>query len=226
MPTPRTAKPNATATIEPVGQRATVPRDHAVKVVIKLSSVDAKHADRAHVVRVARKSLAGFPPARGRPDGRGFVALSASSRLARTRSVGGVVVAVEGSVVWPGMPGDAAVERCRAALLVEGYQVDVQVKRECADPACATFVLIDWDHRADLPAGWSSQLICGRHSFRTCSACNSTYVLTSTNFAGHAPSFSCPVCGLLMVGWGSSKLWTAELLTKGRRPAAAGRMRR
>jgi hypothetical protein len=229
MPTIKPIKPNATVTIEPVGPRTMVPRDHAIKVVIRLSSVDpqhAEHADPAHAMRVARKSLAGFPPAEGQPDRREFLALSSSSRLARTRTVDSVVVAVEGSVVWPGVPGDDAVERCRAALLVDGYRVELHMKRECADPACEMAVLIDWDHRADLPAGWSSNLICGRHNFRTCPACKSTYMLTSTSYAGGAPSLECQVCGLLLVGWGSSKLWTAALLTKGRRPAEARRARR
>ena len=43
-------KPIATATIEPIGARTSVPRDHVVKVTIKLNAIDAKYADKIFVI--------------------------------------------------------------------------------------------------------------------------------------------------------------------------------
>jgi hypothetical protein len=213
---PTTAsKPTATATIEPMGHRATVPRNHLINITLKLTPIDAKHADKEYVASVARRSLEGFPPANGQPDRRRFGDVSVSGKVGKSGGVSNVVVCVEGSVVWPGRPGDDPVERLRAVLLAEGYRVAVREKRECAESECTTEAMVEWNRPSDLPSGWYSNLICGKHNYRTCSKCKSIYVLTSTSSAGQAPSVHCGVCGEVMIEWGSSKMWNAELITRG-----------
>ncbi len=219
MVTTAGARPTATATIEPVGTRASVPREHLIKVMIRLSGIDAKYADKGYVAGVARKSLESFPPAKGKPDRRSYVELSVSSKIGKARSPTNVVVGVEGSAPSHGRPRDDSVEGFCDALAGEGYRVEVHEKRECGEPGCATAAMMDWSRPAAVPSGWYSNVICGRHNYRTCSKCKSTYVLTSTNSVGHAPSVQCEVCGALMIGWGSSKIWVAELVTRGAAPA-------
>jgi hypothetical protein len=221
MTTPTTAKPTATATIEPVGPRTTVPREHLVTVMIRLSGIDARYADKGYVAGVARKSLEGFPPAKGRADRRTLVELSVSSKVNHQRGTTNVVVGVEGSAPAFGRPREDAVAGFCDALAEAGYRVELREKRECAEPGCPTAAVVDWNRPEGIPPSWYSHAICGRHNYRTCPKCKSSYVLTSTNSVGHAPSVACEVCGALMIGWGGSKLWTAELVTRGALPAAA-----
>ena len=76
--------------------------------------------------------------------------------------------------------------------------------------------IVDWNrpNRRTSPAGTASRSA-GKHNYRMCGKCKSTYVLTSTNAAGQGPSVHCEVCGEVMIEWGSSKIWSAELLTRG-----------
>src|SRR5260370_25772133 len=71
-PTP-VAKPTATATIEPMGRRTKIPRDHLIKVLLTLSAIDAKHTDKGQVARVARQSFESLSPSTDQPDRRKFV---------------------------------------------------------------------------------------------------------------------------------------------------------
>jgi hypothetical protein len=75
--------------------------------------------------------------------------------------------------------------------------------------------MVGWNRSSDVPPTWYSQRICGKHNYRTCTKCKSVYVLTSTNAAGQAPSVHCEVCGAVIIEWGSSKVWKAELVTRG-----------
>ena len=38
--------------------------------------------------------------------------------------------------------------------------------------------------------------------------------LASTNAAGQAPAVHCEVCGQVLIEWGSSKVWIAQLVAK------------
>jgi hypothetical protein len=209
------SRPTATATIEPLGHRATVPRDHAISVMIKLSTVGLKYADWDHVASVVHRALACFPSPNGKPGWRTVGNVMFSRRAGRTGGDSSVVVGVEGSVVWPGRPREDSMESLRAALVDDGYRVAIVESRECAESTCRSDVVVDWNRPSVVPPGWYSNLICGRHNYRTCPKCTSVYTLTSENSDVQAPSVHCAVCGVVMVEWGGSKIWSAELVTRG-----------
>jgi hypothetical protein len=211
----RTVKPTATATIEPVGRRTRDPRDHSIKVVLEFSAFEAKYADRGYVTEVARRSLAGFPPTNGELDRREFGEVSAASKVAKAGAAGGPVVGVEGSAIWRGRPGDELVEGLRAGLLSEGYRVALRERRECGKVECTVDALVEWNQPSSVPKGWHSNVVCGKHNYRECSRCKSLYVMTSISSAGPAPSVHCEVCGIILIEWGGSKIWSAELATRG-----------
>jgi len=123
-------------------------------------------------------------------------------------------VGVEGSAPWSGRPGDDSVESLRDALLGEGYRVTVRERRGCAEPECKAGAIVDWFESSEVPVGWHSNLICGGHNYRTCPKCKSVYALSSTNSVGAAPSVHCEVCGRIIIEWGSSKIWSAQLVTR------------
>ena len=209
-----TNKPVATVTVEPTGARATIPRDHTIKVLLKMSAVGSRHGETTHVAALARKVLDRFPPADGEPDRRRVTEMSVRGRPGKGGALGSVVVGVEGSAEWHGRPGDDPVEELRETLLGEGYRVAVRERRECAEPACRVDVLIDWNRPSEIPAGWYSNRVCGGHNYRTCARCKSLYALSSTNAAGQAPAVHCEVCGQVLIEWGSSKVWIAQLVAK------------
>lgn len=192
-PAPPPAKLTATATIVPMGPRATAPRDHLIEVIVDSSD---KKADTSSVAGVARLSLDAFPPSPGWPDRRRFDGAQAS-------------------VVCFGRPADASVEELRRALAEAGCRVILRETRECAEPSCATETMMEWNRPSLVPRGWFTSGICGRHDYRACPGCKSVYTFTSTNCGDHAPSVHCQVCGSVMIEWGSSKVWEAQLVTRG-----------
>ena len=214
-PTTTPAKPLVTAIIEPHGRRAKLPREHLIKLTLKLSGLEPKYKDRAWVTDVARKALDGFAPAAGEADLRQFGDVTVSGRAGKAGTPSSVVTGVEGSVVWPGRPSDAAIDRLRATLLSEGYRLSLREQRECVEADCPTTVLLEWNRLTHVPPGWYSTTVCGKHDYKTCAQCNSIYVMSSTNSAAQAPSVHCEVCGVMLVEWGSSKVWSAQLVTRG-----------
>lgn len=202
-----TLKPSAAATIEPQGRRSAVPREHAIKVTLSLSSVSPKFSDRDHVAGVAKRSLASFPGTHG-------VAITdVVGKAGRGGSVS-IVTGVEGFAIGAGRPDDDSIEAIRASLVEAGYRVTVLEKRECSEEGCMTMVMIDWSRGADVPSGWFSKSVCGAHNYRTCRGCKSVFALSSINAAGQAPSVHCEVCGQVLVEWGSSKVWRAVLVSR------------
>jgi hypothetical protein len=206
------AKPTATLNIEPVGGRSASPRAHAIKLTLTLSTSQARYADKDVVAGLAREVLAGFPPVAGQPDQRRFGEITSRARKA---GAAGSVVGIEGSAVCSGRPGEDEVASLRDVLQRAGYKVTVHERRECAEPSCKTDAVVDWNQTTEVPRGWHSNSVCGGHNYRTCARCKSTYALSSTNSVGPGPSVHCVVCGLVIIEWGSSKLWSAQLLTRG-----------
>jgi len=207
-------KARANALIDPIGPRTMVPRDHELKVTLELSGRDARHADKREASELVRRSLDAFAPAPGDLDRRSFADVSSSTKDRKTGTVSSVVVGVEGSVVWPGRPSAVSVSDLRAALLAADYVVAVRERRECAEGACTSSAVVDWSAGTGIPSGWFSAATCGKHDYRSCPKCKSVYRLTSANAAGQAASVKCEVCGWVLVEWGGSKIWEAELVTR------------
>jgi hypothetical protein len=186
-------KPTATATITPMSRRAAAVRNHLIELVVNLSDDDTKYGDEEYVAGVAREALSAFPSALWGPSRR----------------------SIDASVVSQGRPADDRVDQLRRVLEDAGYRLVVRERRECAEPTCETGAMIDWNRLSQVPPGWFSNLLCGAHHYRQCSCCRSTYRMSSTNAVDPAPSVRCQVCGLMMVEWGGSKIWEAELVTAG-----------
>lgn len=207
-------KPTATVTVEPMERRSRRPAEHSIKVNLKLSPGDPTFSDKGHVVAIARKALAGFGPAPGDSDRRRFGDVSVTTKTGKTGAVHTVVVGIEGTAVIPDRPPVDAVTTLRDVLQHEGYRVALVERRECVEAGCKTEAVVEWDHAEQIPPGWHSSTVCGAHNYRSCARCKSLFRLTSTNYVGQAPSVHCEVCGQVIIEWGSSKAWTAELITR------------
>jgi len=221
LPTKSRVRATAAATIEPMGARdgATSRREHLIKILIELNQSDAKHADKAQVTATTRRALAAYAPKAGDVDRREVREVSTTQGKPGVST--SVVVAVEGTVVWPGRPTVASIEALSATLLEEGYRIVVRERRECIQSKCTTEALLAWNQLEEIPMGWCSNVVCGRHSYKSCTNCKSVYLCTSMNAAGQAPSVHCQVCGAVLMEWGSSKIWEAELVTRGEGAVAA-----
>src|SRR6266496_2433146 len=97
------AKPTASVTIEAQGPRSPLGREHCVRVTIRLPGY-GKHVevDVDFARRVARASLAGFPPEPGERDARRVVDLATRGRPGKGGGITSIIVGAEGSVVCPG----------------------------------------------------------------------------------------------------------------------------
>lgn len=209
-------RPNALATVEQIGDRKAVPREHLIKIVLKVGSTPGNTTG-TDIARIARQSLAPFGATADDPHRPAITEIPISAKLGSRAKPGAatVIIGVECTAVCSGRPADDSVESVRASLVRDGYRVAVQEKRECAEASCHTAAMVSWGQVMETPPGWYSNRLCGGHNYRTCRKCKSTFRLTSTNAAGQGPSVHCEVCGLVLVEWGSSKLWNAELIERG-----------
>lgn len=208
---PVAGKPTALVAIEPRGPRTTAPREHSLTVTIQLSTADPRFADRHRVAQVLQEALAAAAPSGGETSGHTVDEILASTR-AKDGTTSRVVTGIEGVSASRGLPSAAAVEAVRAMLAAEGYRVTIQETRECAETGCLVVATVDWRRRESVPAGWFSDAICGKHDYRACAQCNSLYKMTSDSSSVAAPSLHCTVCGAVMIEWGGSKTWSAELV--------------
>jgi hypothetical protein len=198
-PTSAASRPIATATIEPVGARST-PRAHVLRLDLPLGS----HAERQAVVGCAEEALRTLEPA---------TAPSYSDVIARDKVVG-----IQAALAIADTPDIDALGRMRQSLADAGYHVTVRVVRECADAGCTTTSSAELKWSAAVPSGWHSATICGKHGYRACGTCGSLYVMMSSSGGGPTRAVHCVVCEAVLVEWGATKMWTAELVTRGRRP--------
>lgn len=214
------SRPKATVTIEPTGSRRDEPRDHSIHVRIDLAASDDRHSDREQVSDLARRALAVLSLGDGELHRPRVSDLQATRRASKAGAAPThVVVGVEGTSVSRGRPDAEAIERLQAVLVANGYRVAVLEKRECGEPGCTVHAMMEWGRSAEVPTRWHSREICSAHNYRTCTRCKSTYSMTSVNSAGQAPSVHCEVCGLVIIEWGSSKIWTVSLVKRGDAPA-------
>ena len=205
------SRPMATATVGPARPRGGGTL-HTIELVLELSG--AKKTTLEQTMEVAHLALAGFAPAEGTTDQRTFQALS-SSRRGAGGAVDTKVVGVEGKAMWPERPSRASLERLCAVLAESGYRVTVRERRECSQKGCTTDAMTDWLKGDEVPSSWFTSGICGKHNFKQCGKCRSVYMLTSYNAAGQSPSVHCEVCANVLIEWGSSKCWDAELVSRG-----------
>ena len=198
------AKPTASITLEPVGRRARAPRQYAVRVILRFTGIAPQFADRAWVLGTARSAFAAASPA---------VAHEAPT-FGNVRGNTSNVIGVEGVMVCLDKPMEGFFIGLREVLAAAGYGVVVQELRECCEPGCPTTALVDCARSGAVPGGWYAGHACGRHGYKSCARCSSTYVMSCSNATSAAPSVHCEVCGQILVEWGGTKLWTAELVAR------------
>jgi predicted Zn finger-like uncharacterized protein len=124
-------------------------------------------------------------------------------------------VGVEARVTCVERPSDAVIEALRASLTESGFRTFLRERRECAEAGCFADAMLDWARPDEVPRGWFSSTICGSHDYRQCPPCQSIYRLSNSSAAGQATAVHCEVCGRVLVEWGSSKIWEAELVVRG-----------
>jgi hypothetical protein len=189
------------ATIEPSGPKTSGSREHELHLRLEMSSVDVKRADTGYVIGLVRDALTGFVEG----EACAFIELPASK-------VGGKVTTIEGKLALSERPSDDAIEHLGSTLHTAGYGVTLRETRECDQAGCSSRVVVGWNRSSTVPSGWYDQTICGKHAYRRCSGCKSTYTMSSSNATGQAPSLHCEVCGAVLIEWGGTKLWSAELV--------------
>jgi hypothetical protein len=121
-------------------------------------------------------------------------------------------VGLAAHVVYAAKP--PSIDPLRQVLRAAGYEVGARELRECREAGCTTNTVVDLARAAEVPAGWFGAEVCGRHGYKLCPACSSTYAMSCSNANGSAPSVHCEVCGGILVEWGGTKLWTAELVKR------------
>jgi hypothetical protein len=206
--------PSATVTLEPRGPRGDGEREHVVRVSIKLREGDGSRGDARHVAEVTRAALAPFV----HDIDRRTIDEVCSKPVGK---IPAKVMSIEGAVIERELPADDLLDRAVAVLIQEGYSVAVMETRECREATCLSSVVMSRSQRATIPRTWHATDVCGRHHYKVCASCNSTYLMSSSNAAGQAESLHCEVCGVIMIEWGGSKVWSAELVTRGATVAAA-----
>ena len=197
-------KPAASAAIEPIGPRVHGSRRHAVRLVLRFNDRDPKFADRRWVAGTAESALAALS------DSADHERPSFGEVLSKGRNVLGL----EAVAVCPAKPVAVSIDRLRHVLSVAGYTVEAHEARECSEADCTTTVLVDCTRALDVPSGWFAAEVCGRHGYKRCVACGSTYAMSCSNAIGAAPSVHCEVCGGVLVEWGGTKLWLADLVRR------------
>jgi hypothetical protein len=191
------------AMIEPSGPKTNGRCAHVLHLRLEMSAADIKRGGTAYVTSLAREALTGFV------DGG-----ECTFAEVPAKKPGGKITAIEGTLALSARPGDDAFGHLSATLRVAGYNVTIQETRECEEAGCSSRVAIAWNRPSSIPSGWYDRTICGKHGYKRCSGCSSTYAMSSSNASGQAPSLHCEICGTILVEWGGTKVWVAELVGK------------
>jgi hypothetical protein len=187
----------AIVTIEPRGPKSTERRQFLIRFTLELDGV----ADKAAVLALAHAALEPLGATAGAECAFGELAIKTKT------------TSIEARVSVTEAPSEAAIGDLRSSLSAAGYTVTITDSRECDE--CLASVMVPWGQVAP-PTGWHSSAICGKHQYRSCPGCASVYVMSSTNANGPAPSLRCTVCDEIMVEWGGTKVWFAELVSGSR----------
>lgn len=185
----------ALVTIEPRGPKTSAQRQYLVRFTLELDGA----AEKAAVLAFANAAMAPLA-ALGAECAFGELAIKTKT------------TSIEARAALSSTPSEEVVLALRAALSSAGYTVGITELRECDE--CLASVMVPWSQTATPPPGWHAISICGKHQYKSCGGCGSVYVMSSTNASGPAPSLHCEVCNAIMVEWGGTKLWFAELVTR------------
>ncbi len=207
---PTTIASSAVLRVEPTGPRSRVPRDYLIAIQLWPSAPAT--ATLADARALAAGSLSGVMSSTTATDGPTVRELAAPAvrDAPQPPPTGGV----EGVVLCADWPARARIADIRTALLEHGYEVTVEQRLACAEPGCTAEAELPWAHTERRPRDWYSERICGRHNYRACAGCGSVFRLVSVNASGPAPSLPCPICQVLLVEWGGTKRWEAELVRR------------
>lgn len=205
QPLPNLIAPIATVTIEPRGDRHKVPRDYFIRMTLKGTDV----------MGLARDAFAGFAPATQQADRRRFEDVLAKPRHPPSRSSDApppplALIGAEATVSLAGRPDEESIALLRTILVERGHRAHVRETRECAEAECSLTAQVDWSRPQEIPRGWYSRSVCGKHDYKECPSCKSLYSMTIVSITSQAPSLSCEVCGGVLVEWGGTKVWSAE----------------
>jgi hypothetical protein len=204
-------RPSAILRVSPTGPSDRVPRDYLIALELGLKDgTDAR--SQAHAL--ASGLLTAVTSRSTAADGPRVRNLETQSRPDKEGPLVNRVVGVEAAAVCGGWPGNAAIAAICAGAAEQGYLVATEQRRACAEPGCTAEAGVDNSRRDAIPQGWYTAQICGRHSYRACTSCRSVFRLVGTASSGPAPSLHCVVCGEVLVEWGGSKQWEAELVEK------------
>lgn len=185
----------AIVTVEPRGPKTPAGRQYQVRFTLELEH----ERDKVQAMALAGEAIAPLAAQPGAEVAFGELAIKTKT------------TSIEARVAVPESPSESVMQALRAALGGAGYTVSVTELRECDE--CLASVMVPWGQSTP-PTGWHSTAICGKHHYKSCGACGSVYVMSSTNASGPAPSLHCEVCNTVMVEWGGTKVWYAELVTR------------
>ncbi|HWE31757.1 MAG TPA: hypothetical protein VHB97_27340 [Polyangia bacterium] len=185
----------ALVTIEPRGPKTTADRQYLVRFTLELDAAVEKTA----VLTLANAAMAPLA-ALGAECAFGELAIKTKT------------TSIEARAALAAAPTDELIQTLRATLSAAGYTVGITAMRECNE--CLASVMVPWNQADTPPPGWHAVDICGKHQYKSCGACGSIYVMSSTNASGPAPSLHCEVCNTIMVEWGGTKVWFAELVSR------------
>jgi hypothetical protein len=192
-------KPSAMVTIEPRGPASDGARQHVIELELVLREDD----DQPGIVTLAQEALAAFTPAPGTRAAFAEIVVKTGARAS----------GIAGGVVIDAPPDAQAVADLRARLAAAGCSVSVEESRECSQ--CTATAMVAFARPAPTPPGWHDAIICGKHHYKRCASCGAVYVMSCDNVSGPAPSLHCAVCATVLVEWGGTKRWYAELVSRG-----------
>jgi hypothetical protein len=199
--------------IAPSGSLAKIPRDYLIALELPFAAKGALAGADTELGDLARRLLGGLSSDDSAADRMTVREVSHAGKFGKDGAPTTVVTAFEAESLCTGRPSGETIDRMRAALAEAGYRVTVQERRVCVEAGCMADALVEWSAVEQRPQGWYNEQTCSRHNYRNCVGCGSVYRLMSEAASGPAPSLHCSVCGAIMIEWGGSKLWEAELIT-------------
>ncbi len=207
-------RPTALLRVGPIGSLERSPRDYLIALEITLGRGESVEEELTRIGALAASSLRGVSPKGTASDGPVVRNLRSASFRGKDGAMHSSIWAVEAEVLCAGWPADDAIAAIRNELSAAGYLVTTEERRACAEVGCNEDAPVKSSRRDVRPQGWFNESVCGRHNFRACTSCHTVFRLVSESANGPAPSLHCSHCGVVMIEWGGTKVWEAQLVTK------------